>query len=75
MKCNDCGQPFETKRLQRADVCDPCMENRGWLVANARGLCQTTAFRDIQRSMAAGRGTAKKKIEALKMRSQSQEME
>lgn len=69
MKCNDCGRAFEMKRTEergRHDVCDDCWKNRTWLVNNAR-LLPPEKFMAIQKAMGYGRGTAKRKIEALKL--------
>ena len=66
-KCGDCGgEVGERKVSSRRDVCDTCWENRGWLLKN-RELIGMAEFQKIQRSMANHRGTAKRRIEKLKV--------
>ena len=66
-RCGDCGEAIgEHKISTRADVCDVCWDNRGWLLAN-RVMIGTDEFQKVQRSMASHRGTAKRRIEKLKL--------
>ena len=67
MICNDCGGEFILKRkeISRPDVCDPCWDNRGWLLRNA-SFVGMAAFTEAQRKLRGGRGAAKKYIESLK---------
>ncbi len=65
-RCNDCGLSIiEEIRLGRADICDTCWGNRGWLLKNHEKIGMAE-FRKIQRAMASQRGTAKKRIEKAK---------
>lgn len=65
-KCGDCGDEVgEINHAGRGDICDGCYENRGWLLTN-RVSIGMAEFQEIQRSMAAHRGTAKRRIEKLK---------
>ena len=77
-KCHDCGGLFELPKFPqkpkslRPDICDWCWDNRMWLVGG-KGLptgVTIAEFQAIQRAMANRRGTAKRKIEALKARLQ-----
>ena len=63
--CNDCGKEFTETKGSRRDVCSECWDNRGWLLHNVQKIGMAN-IKACQRSMAAGRGTAKKRIEALK---------
>jgi hypothetical protein len=68
-KCNDCRVDLEdaNRSKKRADVCLSCWENRMWLIANMARVGQD-AFQSVQKSMANGRGTAKRKIMELMAR-------
>ena len=68
MKCNDCGNIFESiKRLGgRSNICAPCWDTRMNLVAGKIVPLGSPMFKEIQRKMATGRGTAKRFIESLK---------
>ena len=66
-RCGDCGGAIgERKVSKRKRVCDVCWDNRGWLLKNYKtiGLAE---FQKVQRSMAGHRGTAKRRIEKLKV--------
>ena len=66
-KCGDCGGEVGERIVSsRRDVCDACWENRGWLLEN-RELIGMAEFQRIQKSMANHRGTAKRRIEKLKV--------
>lgn len=69
-KCHDCGCEItkETRnnpKNTRHDICDGCWDNRGWLLTH-REQIGLPKFQEIQRAMVNSRGTAKRKIEALK---------
>lgn len=65
MRCNDCrGEIGKQERSTRSDVCDGCWDNRMDLVTG-RKSATPEQVRAIQRSMAAGRGTAKRRIDRL----------
>lgn len=68
INCRDCGMPLPEKlhRSTRQDVCDPCWDNRLWLVGPS--VPKDGDFREIQKAMANGRGTASRKISDLKRR-------
>ena len=66
-KCGDCGgEVSERETSKRRDICDTCWQNREWLLEN-RELIGMAEFQKIQKSMAGHRGTAKKRIEKLKI--------
>jgi hypothetical protein len=66
MKCNDCGALITAENMthsMRRDVCDGCWDTRDKL---GRGLIVplfSPEFKEIQRKMAGGRGTAKRYID------------
>jgi hypothetical protein len=62
MKCNDCGEPYETTKATRSDVCSTCWDMRLRFVNGEIAECGSEDFIAIQRSMASGRGTAKRRI-------------
>ena len=66
-KCGDCGGEIGERTVSsRRDICDTCWGNRGWLLAN-RELIGMAEFQKIQKSMASHRGTAKRRIDKLKV--------
>ena len=66
-RCGDCGGDIKEPSIShRGDICDPCWENRGWLLKN-REMIGMKAFAEVQRAMAGHRGTAKRRIEKLKV--------
>ena len=67
-KCSDCGQEVGEAGTfrERRDICAQCGENREWLLDNVR-LIGLAKFQEVQRSMASHRGTAKRKIDKLKL--------
>ena len=63
--CRDCrGDLGEQKKSTRSDVCDSCWDSRLALVSG-RLPATPEQFKEIQRSMANGRGTAKRRIDKL----------
>lgn len=66
-RCGDCGQDIKEPSLShRRDICDACWDNRGWLLEN-RVMIGMKAFTEVQRAMAGHRGTAKRRIDKLKL--------
>ena len=66
-RCGDCGGDIGEQNVsKRASICDVCWDNRGWLLEN-REKIGMAVFQLIQRSMASHRGTAKRRIEKLKL--------
>jgi hypothetical protein len=65
-KCRDCGGELgEQKKSKRPDVCDSCWQTRLDLVSG-RIPATKDQLQGVQRSMAGGRGTAKRRIDALR---------
>jgi len=66
MRCNDCGKELTSKNAgtaKRSDVCDSCWNARTWLVSEGYKVLGMDLFRQIQREMASGRGTAKRLLD------------
>ena len=65
-KCRDCGNQFDPAAeilVKRDDVCDACADRRGALIqAVENRQVSMDTFRECQRKMANGRGTAKAAI-------------
>lgn len=60
--CRDCGTPDYTPS-NRSDVCVDCMDARLEIVRGLEnGQVTNSDFRDIQRAMCNGRGTAARKV-------------
>jgi hypothetical protein len=70
MKCNDCGEELTKENVaqcQRGDICNPCWNTRGELVAGKIVQPGSLEFIKIQRKMSNGRGTAKRYIDTLRI--------
>ena len=70
MKCHDCGTLLTNENqsrspLSRRDICDGCWGTRQKLVNGEIVLRGSQEFKEIQRRMANGRGTAKRYIDSL----------
>ena len=69
MKCNDCGTQLTIKNMthtHRRDVCDGCWKTRDEIVEGKIVAFGSPEFKEIQRKMACGRGTAKRYIDSLR---------
>lgn len=65
MKCNDCGEWLTNDNTSpRSDVCKPCMQTRMDIVSGKTPLT-AEQIRGLQKSMANGRGTAKRRVDKL----------
>ena len=66
MRCNDCGvtlTELNRAKCSRSDLCSSCWDTRTNLVKMGFQNIQPEVFREIQRKMAGGRGTAKRFID------------
>jgi hypothetical protein len=71
MKCNDCGIALTKENMthtHRKDVCDGCWDVRSELVNGKIVPLFSSEFKEIQRKMACGRGTAKRYIDSLRVK-------